>query len=246
MPFPPTFDNVWDITQPPDTQLANLLGQDIRNLKDDIMQRMSLLSGVLANRPTPETVNATWGGSGFGLLFFATDTGQVFQWNGVNWVAISISGLRLSDVGVHTLVNPPPGINNGSSVTIPINTLQPGSIVTIDARYKVTAYTSGQMIPKLQLGTTVRIFGGAIDNVGPGGPGRLTASFAVVSANVQVGVGVVFVHGVNPGFPSATLAATIDGSDVSANAFTIVTQVDNFASWIGTVVFDYLSVVVYP
>lgn len=89
MPFPPTFTDAWDITQPPDTQLANLIGQDIRNLKLDIMQRMSLLSGVLANRPTPETVNATWGGSGFGLLYLATDVQTIYQWNGTSWVAVS-------------------------------------------------------------------------------------------------------------------------------------------------------------
>ena len=67
MPFPPTPTNVWDITTPPDTQVANLLGQDLRNLKNDIMQRMSLLSGLTASMPTPETVNAAWGGAGFGL-----------------------------------------------------------------------------------------------------------------------------------------------------------------------------------
>lgn len=89
MPYPPTPTNIWDITQPPDTQLANLLGQDIRNLKQDIMQRMSLLSGTLANRPTPETVNATWGGVGFGILFFTTDTNQIFQWNGAAWVDVT-------------------------------------------------------------------------------------------------------------------------------------------------------------
>jgi hypothetical protein len=91
MPFPPNFDHAWDLTQPPDTQLANLLGQDIRNLKDDVMQRMSLLSGTLANRPAPETVNATWGGVGYGLLYFATDTGQIFQWNGGGWVDVTSS-----------------------------------------------------------------------------------------------------------------------------------------------------------
>jgi hypothetical protein len=91
MAFPPIFDHVWDLTQPPDTQLANLLGQDIRNLKDDIMQRLSLLSGTFANRPTPETVNAVWGGAGFGLLYFATDTQQLFQWNGAAWVQITFN-----------------------------------------------------------------------------------------------------------------------------------------------------------
>src|SRR5437868_5156625 len=89
MAFPPNFTNVWDSTFPPDTQLANLLGQDIRNLKTDIMQRMSLLSGTFANRPTPEIVNAVWGGAGFGLLYFSTDTAQIFQWNGAAWVDIT-------------------------------------------------------------------------------------------------------------------------------------------------------------
>src|SRR6266403_3416093 len=91
MPFPPTFTNVYDITFPPDTQLANLLGQDLRNLRVDLMQRMSLISGILVNRPTPEIVNATWGGAGYGLLYFSTDTSQVFQWSGVAWVDVTAS-----------------------------------------------------------------------------------------------------------------------------------------------------------
>ena len=89
MPFPPIFSNVWDTTFPADTQAANLLGQDLRNFRTDVMQRMSLLSGTLANRPTPETVNATWGGVGFGLLYFATDTAQIFQWSGAVWTDIT-------------------------------------------------------------------------------------------------------------------------------------------------------------
>jgi hypothetical protein len=97
--FPPNFTNNWDITFPPDTQLANLLGQDLRNLRVDVMQRMSLLSGTLANRPTPEVVNATWGGAGFGLLYFATDTSQVFQWNGAAWVDVSLLILGISSGG---------------------------------------------------------------------------------------------------------------------------------------------------
>jgi hypothetical protein len=91
MPFPPIFSNVWDTTFPADTQAANLLGQDLRNFRTDVMQRLSLLSGTLANRPTPETVNATWGGAGFGLLYFATDTSQIFQWSGAAWVDITSS-----------------------------------------------------------------------------------------------------------------------------------------------------------
>jgi hypothetical protein len=108
MPFPPTFDHVWDITQPPDTQAANLLGQDIRNLKDDIMQRLSLLSGTTANRPAPETINATWGGAGYGLLYFATDTGIVYQWNGASWNSLTVpfGTSKFSDTSLANIVNP--------------------------------------------------------------------------------------------------------------------------------------------
>lgn len=95
MPFPPSFTNNWDTTFPPDTELANLLGANLRQVRVDVMQRMSLLSGTLANRPTPETVNATWGGTGFGLIFIATDTQQVFQWNGATWNQINVGGASL-------------------------------------------------------------------------------------------------------------------------------------------------------
>src|SRR6266404_1816140 len=103
MAFPPAFTNVWDTTSPPDTQLANLFGQDLRNLRVDVMQRMSLLSGTFANRPTPENVNAIWGGAGFGLLYFSTDTGQVFQWNGGAWVEVTpqIRGALFKDSSLH-------------------------------------------------------------------------------------------------------------------------------------------------
>lgn len=103
MAFPPTYDISWDITFPPDTQLANLLGQDIRNLTKNVMERLSALSGTLANRPTPEATGAaaTWGGTGFGFIYFATDTNQVFQWSGTAWVDItgSIGAAALPVVG---------------------------------------------------------------------------------------------------------------------------------------------------
>lgn len=88
MAFPPAFDRVWDETFPPDTQAANLLGQDIRNTKIDLRQRISLISGTLANRPTPD---ASWGGANFGMIYLATDTSQLFQWSGAAWVDITSS-----------------------------------------------------------------------------------------------------------------------------------------------------------
>lgn len=122
MPFPPTFTNVWDITTPPDTQAANLLGLDIRNLKNDVMQRMSLLAGTFANRPTPEILNAVWGGAGFGLLYFATDTRQIFQWSGAAWVDITTSFIasKFSDLTQANFVNPA-GLVTLNTVTVPGN-----------------------------------------------------------------------------------------------------------------------------
>lgn len=87
LPFPPNFTNAWDNTQPPDTQLANQLGQDLRALRTDTQQRLSLLSGTLANQPA--NMDAIFGGAGFGMMYFATDTNQVFQWTGVAWVDIT-------------------------------------------------------------------------------------------------------------------------------------------------------------
>jgi hypothetical protein len=85
--FPPAFDRALDETFPPDTQLGNLLGADIRNLKTDIRERLALLSGILANRPS--NMDAAFGGAGYGILYFATDTSQVFQWSGAAWVDVS-------------------------------------------------------------------------------------------------------------------------------------------------------------
>src|SRR5208282_2642878 len=87
MPFPPAYDNTWDETSPPDTQPANLLGQDIRTFKTDIRERLALLSGTLANQPT--NLDAVFGGATYGMLYFATDTGQIFQWSGAAWVDIT-------------------------------------------------------------------------------------------------------------------------------------------------------------
>lgn len=108
MAFPPVFTNTWDTTFPVDTELANLLGANLRQLRIDVMQRMSLLSGTLANRPTPETVNATWGGAGYGLTYYATDTFQLFQWNGAAWVQIvatlpTVGGVFFSPTGASTV-----------------------------------------------------------------------------------------------------------------------------------------------
>lgn len=136
MAFPPNFSNNWDVTFPPDTQLANLLGQDLRQVRTDVMQRMSLLSGTLANRPTPEIVNATWGGAGFGLIYFSTDTNQLFQWNGAAWIDItsSISG-KYKFIGSNIV---PATVGNTAvpgtlqSINVSANDFGPGQTFYID------------------------------------------------------------------------------------------------------------------
>ena len=83
------FTNIFDNTAPLDTQAANLLGQDIRTFKVDIQQRVAAMSGLEAAKPAfgSDTQAATWSGA----LYFATDTGKIWQWNGSAWVDITSS-----------------------------------------------------------------------------------------------------------------------------------------------------------
>lgn len=141
MAFPPVPDHVWDVTTPLDTQLANLLGQDIRNLKDDVMQRLSLLSGTIANIPAPETVNATWGGAGFGLLYFATDTGQIFQWSGVFWTDVSALFVRNQLLTAQANLGPVIG-NNTDQPIFNFNLLANTVALLKGIRVTVTAHKS--------------------------------------------------------------------------------------------------------
>lgn len=162
MPFPPTFTNNWDVTFPPDTQLANLLGQDLRNFRVDVMQRMSLLSGLFANRPTPEIVNATWGGAGYGLIYISTDTNQIFQWNGAAWVDISgsISGSGSKLIGTNIV---PVTVANTvaqtalQGINVPANSLGAGQTFYFDCAgvmgavgpglfFQITPFLDGQII----------------------------------------------------------------------------------------------------
>lgn len=81
------FTNVWDTTFPPDTQLANLLGQDLRNFRLDAQQRMSAISGLDANKPgfASDAQPSNWNG----VLFFATDTGKIYQFNNPAWTDVT-------------------------------------------------------------------------------------------------------------------------------------------------------------
>lgn len=77
------YTRVWNEAFPPDTQAANQLGNDIRQAKVDLRERMTF-SGLLGNRPTPEASFA-------GLIYLATDVAKLYRWSGTAWVDITSS-----------------------------------------------------------------------------------------------------------------------------------------------------------
>lgn len=137
------FTNPWDTTQPPDTQPANLLGQDLRNLKVDIQERMGAISGTFAARPTPDTGNANF----TGILYFTTDTAQVFRWNGATWddVTAAVVGGGVKDYDnyiAQAYFNSAPG--NNHVVTIGVGGVQSanaiGSFIEYECGFSVSAF----------------------------------------------------------------------------------------------------------
>lgn len=96
------FTRAWNEAFPADTQAANLLGQDIRDLKQDVRERVAAISGTFANRPAVGDMVTAWGAfGGNGVLYFATDTGAIYQWNGAAWVdvTVTIGSSRIPTVG---------------------------------------------------------------------------------------------------------------------------------------------------
>ncbi len=181
MAFPPAFDRAWDETFPPDTQAANLLGQDIRNFKTDIRERLALLSGTLANRPT--NMDAAFGGSGYGILYFATDTKQTFQWTGSAWTDVSVSifpFLSFSNTTLSVVDNPN---TNLSSITIPAGTLLVGSLVTVFCRVKQNIGPSVQAASIAFGATTIGVV-----NLGVGVIGTIHSDVIVLTSVSQRGI----------------------------------------------------------
>jgi hypothetical protein len=111
------FTNVFDNTQPPDTQAANLLGQDIRNFKVDIQQRVAAMSGLDANKPTfnLDAQPTAWNG----CLYFATDTGKIYQFGGgTTWTDITSRFYQSSAFQSQVSLIPGGLLNVGSRVNI--------------------------------------------------------------------------------------------------------------------------------
>jgi hypothetical protein len=111
-----------------------------------------LLSGTLANRPTPEVANATWGGANFGLLYFSTDNGKIYQWNGGAWVDITANFITGGGGGGYKLENAnatPVTVSNSvaeldlMSFSLPANELAAGQTIRVFGAFRISNGTGG-------------------------------------------------------------------------------------------------------
>lgn len=94
-----TYSRNWDESFPPDTQAANLLGQDIRDFKEDIRERTSSLCGIEADKPAVLDMITGWGAyGGNGFMFFATDTGKIWKWTGAAWLDVTTNFVPVATV----------------------------------------------------------------------------------------------------------------------------------------------------
>lgn len=199
-----------------DTELANLLGQNLRDLKLDIMQRMGGFgAGLLANRPTPDSgadANFT------GVTYWATDTGQFFNWTGSAWIDItpSFGGLNAQHALDPTAVtvSAPASQTTLNTVTLTgFPTSSPPHSFRIDIRgciNTVGGFSGGQSIlvivggiTVLEFTPTVTSFGDAITFHLRGTVNMLTALFAgstlyAVANTNKIGT-TNFVNVTNPG-----------------------------------------------
>lgn len=80
------FTNIYDDTFPADTELANLIGANLRQVRLDVQQRMAVISGLDAAKPAfgSDAQPANWNG----VLFFATDSLKVYQFANPSWTQV--------------------------------------------------------------------------------------------------------------------------------------------------------------
>src|SRR5271163_3291190 len=144
--------NIYDVTFPPDTQLANLLGSDLRNLALNVQQRMALISGIAASiwNPALDAQPLNW----TGLLYFATDTGRVMQWSGPAWVDITGSLFPNAFFKDNTFHNHTGTTSLDTIYTIPIpgNTLVANGIIRTSLGYDPTVQSGAASVITISFG----------------------------------------------------------------------------------------------
>lgn len=138
------FTNVWDDTFPADTQLANQLGLDLRNFRLDTQQRMAAISGLDASKPAfgADAQPANWNG----ILFFAIDTGKIYQFNNPSWTDVTASFKGgVTKYNTATPVTKTNVAGDLQSVVIPGGSLSVGQEIHINAEI-TAAVTAGGAI----------------------------------------------------------------------------------------------------
>lgn len=201
-----TFTNVWDQTVPPDTELANLLGQNLRDFRLDVQQRMGAISGLDASKPPfgSDAQPAAWNG----VLFFATDTSKIYQWTNPNWVDVTAS--LVSGGGTRKLYQNPGFIHHSGTTSedslfsIPVPTLVAGNSIRL--RFGFLVNLQGATASHLRVGVAANtsviadivigsqwssVYGVAEFLIGYSDADNATVSTEIVSGDAAIGSYVV-------------------------------------------------------
>ena len=249
------YSNVWSVTAPLDTQAANQGAVDFRATKLDVMQRIaSFGAGTFANRPTPEATSGTadW----TGVMYWATDTAQVFRWSGTAWVDIS-SNIPTPSSNVHKFTNiiPVTPTDNGSShdgqlITLPANTLTSTSVILINA---IATVASGQTNPFSKIGlafaaTIIAEYRSDLLPIGTFATGQFIKLSAVVtctSSVVQQSFGSAYIAVVGPSSSNPTYSmGNAPGGDIT-NSIIINTEIEGGINSGTAISFTSLSAIVF-
>lgn len=177
------FTNTYDVTFPADTQLANLLGSDLRALALNVQQRMAVISGLDAAKPNfaGDAQPANWNG----ILFFATDTGKIYQFNNPSWTAITGSFIPAATAAIR---NNASVTNTGNTTNNTIYTLAvPGGSMGANGIIRVTVpfefnYSANSANIQLLLGASVIVGLNVSSAWGPTNQGFIEAIIRNVAA----------------------------------------------------------------
>jgi hypothetical protein len=219
------FTNVFDVTQPPDTQLANLLGQDLRNLSLNVQQRMAAISGISTALPAfgSDAQPTNW----TGILCFATDNGHLYQWSGSAWVDITttfLPGVFFDSTVLNSAGTFTPG------VVIPANYLEVGSIISVDFPFDATTSGADEFTIDLRLNGT-NIATGVI-NSAYGGIARLRFYCTAIGVSGQlIGQNVFPIYvGLSPAFGNNSNAAPISVNLTNTATFSLFLNLSGSAA----------------
>jgi hypothetical protein len=171
------YTDVWDVTAPLDTQAANQGAVDFRATKLDVMQRIaSFGAGLLANRPTPETTGATadW----TGVMYWATDFVQVFQWAGSAWLEVTNKLLGAAASNALFVLPNDTALHTITSRVLPANVLTNSRGFAGELLFTATLVGADSLAIILSLGATNT----TLATVVPNGTVTYSLSFSMINS----------------------------------------------------------------